>query len=97
MGGELSRLHCFQRTIVICLKIPSNFADSGKREPLCAFLNKPVPEKDFPSRNAPPAFVEHIAEKRAPQYRHARVNAAKTLGVVLVAIVALWMGYARLI
>ncbi|KAM0804171.1 hypothetical protein BDR22DRAFT_837197, partial [Usnea florida] len=65
-------------------------------EPLCAFLDKPVPEKDFPSGNAPAAFMQRIAEKRAPQYRHARANVAKTLGVVLAAVVALWLGYARL-
>ena len=66
------------------------------REPLCAFLDKPVPEKAFPSGNAPPAFMEKVAKRRAPQYRQARVNVAKTLGVVLAAAVALWMGYARL-
>ncbi len=64
-------------------------ADDGPREPLCAFLDKPVPEKAFPSGNAPP-------ELRKPQYRHARVNVAKTLGVVAAAAVAVWMAYARL-
>ncbi|CAF9916309.1 MAG: hypothetical protein ALECFALPRED_010589 [Alectoria fallacina] len=65
-------------------------------EPLCAFLGKPVPEKAFPSGNAPPAFVKRIAELRKPQYRHALVNVAKTLGVVIAAGVAVWMAYARL-
>lgn len=71
-------------------------ADYGKREPLCAFLDKPVPEKAFPSGNAPGAFMKRIAERRAPQYRHALVNVARTLGVVVAAGVAVWMAFARL-
>ncbi len=71
-------------------------ADDGPRGPLCAFLDKPVPEMAFPSGNAPPEFMKRIAELRKPQYRHARVNVVKTLGVVGAAVVAVWMAYARL-
>lgn len=74
---------------------PPSEADHRRREPLCAFLNKPVPEKSFPSGNAPPAFAKRIAEKRKPQYRQAGVNVAKTLGVVVAAVIAVWMAYVR--
>ena len=68
---------------------PSHVADYDTREPLCIFLDKPVPKKDLPSGNAPPAFMARIAEKRVPQYRQARINVVKTLGVVLAVVVAL--------
>ena len=70
-------------------------ANHGKREPLCAFLDKPVPEKAFPSGNAPPSFAKRIAERRKPQYRHAAVNLAKTLGVMVAVIIAVWMAHAK--
>ena len=76
---------------------PWTDADHGKREPLCAFLGKPVPEMPFPSGNATPAFLKKISERRKPQYRQARVNMAKTLGVVVAAAIAVWMAHARLV
>ena len=71
-------------------------ADHCEREPLCAFLGKSVPETPFPSGNAPPAFMKRVAEKTKPQYRHAGVNVAKTLGVVVAAIIAVWMAYMKI-
>ena len=63
---------------------------------MCAFLDKTMPDKPFPSGNAPPAFTKRIAEKRAPQIRQARANVAKTLGVMAAAVVAMWLAYVRL-
>lgn len=71
-------------------------ADYCPREPLCVFLRKSVPKKAFPSGNAPPAFAKCIAEIRKPQYDHTRVNLAKTLGVVVAGVIAVWMAYAWL-
>ena len=85
---------CFQCITGSCSKTD---ADNGPRKPLCAFLDKPVPEKAFPSGNAPPELMKRIAELRKPLYRHARVNLAKTLGVVVATVVAMWMAYARLV
>lgn len=64
---------------------------------MCAFLDKAVPDKPFPSGNTSPAFAKRIAERRAPHYRQARVNAAKTLGVVVAALLAVYMAYVKLV
>ena len=66
------------------------------REPLCAFLDNPVP-KEFPSGIAPPEIMKRILELRRPRYRHARVNVANTLRVVVAAVIAVWVAYERLV
>lgn len=71
-------------------------ADDGKREPLRAFLGNQIPGKAFPSGNAPPAFAKKIKEKRKPGFRHARISVAKTLRVVVAAVVAVWMACVKL-
>lgn len=56
-----------------------------------------MPEKAFPSGNAPPAFAKRVAEGKRHQLKHAGVNAAKTLGVVVAAAIAAWTTYLRFV
>ena len=63
-------------------------------DPLCAFLDKPVPGEPFASGNTPPELMATIAEEMSERVRRANRNLA-VIGVVLVALIAVLAVYVR--
>lgn len=52
--------------------------------PLCEYLEKPIPAVPFPSGNAPPAFLNKIKERRDAQIKIVKRNAMFLLATFVV-------------
>lgn len=62
-------------------------------EPLCQFLDKPVPLTPFPSGNAPAAFVARINKRRISHIQTAKRNLSIILGTLVFTGVAVGLVY----
>jgi len=62
----------------------------SSREPLCKFLDKPVPTQEFPAGNRVGDFEARRARLHAKQFQRALRNIAITVLLVLVAGAAAW-------
>ncbi|KAF3479744.1 uncharacterized protein GIQ15_06720 [Arthroderma uncinatum] len=68
------------------------FHPSQGWEPLCQFLNIPLPEEDFPNLNQPISLVEIHRELYWSRWYHVAQGMVKKVGMVgLVVLAAIWM------
>ncbi|KAJ5129770.1 uncharacterized protein N7515_005809 [Penicillium bovifimosum] len=61
-------------------------------EPLCRFLNKPVPDIPFPDGNTPKAWADRIAKTMEAHHKRAVRNMLLFVAVIVMVVAALW-GY----
>lgn len=60
-------------------------------EPLCKFLNRPVPERPFPHRNDPEKLAAAISERLSPFVRRAFINMSLFFATLALMIAWFWV------
>ena len=75
---------------------PERFLEWGVEygwQPLCQFLGKEVPKKEFPNGNAPAEFMRRVGENHDKWVRQACWNAVVLIGgLAAILILAVWPG-----
>jgi len=62
----------------------------GRKDPLCAFLEKPVPSRMFPEGNSVAKFTARVGQRHAEQFRQADRNMAIVSAVVATTLAILF-------
>ena len=89
---------CFSALAKLIYPLPSPpekrtkaLQDLALREPLCKFLDKPIPKEEFPRGNVAAEFGPKLMEVDGRRFQEAKRNAAiVAASVVAVVAVAAW-------